>query len=219
MEFLIAKLILFLILALFLATAYFSWKKFWFLFSGNMFILILYAVVGGIGGYMPRFSNLLILLFPCGAFFVFLNIVTIIQFWEDYGILTLLLLFVSILGFWLPGLADKVGTDIRVKVFKSRLCLYEAAVKELTPMIDVNSLDLRGEQVPQEYRKLTYRISAEKKDGIVFLFYWDESFIPPMRSWFIYRSDDFLAKKGTDFRCEPPYCERINEHWFREELR
>ena len=89
-----------------------------------------------------------------------------------------MLLFVSILGFWLPGLAGEVGTDIRVKVFKNRLYLYEAAVKELTPMIDVNGLDLRGEQVPQEYRKLAYRISAEKKEGIVFLFYWDESFFP-----------------------------------------
>jgi len=211
--------VLFVLPVLFLVAIYFSWKRFWLLFSVNMSILILYAIVGGIGGYRPNFSFLLWFLYPYGAFLVLFNIVAILQFWEDYGLLTLLPLLVSILGFWLPGLVGDVGTYIRVKVFENRLDLYEAAVKELTPMIDVNGLDLRGEQVPQEYRKLTYRISAEKKDGIVFRFYWDESFIPSMRSWFIYRSDEFLAKKGADLKCEPPFCERINEHWFRVELR
>jgi hypothetical protein len=194
-----------LLLVLFLAAAYFSWKKFWVLFSVNMFILVIYVVVGILGGYKPSFRALLLLLFPCGAFFVLFNIVAIVQFWEERGILTLLLLLVSISGFWLPGLAGNVGKGIRIKVFKSRLYLYEAAVKELTPMIGEKELDLRGDQIPQEYRKLAYSISAEKNEEIVFNFVWDPGF-PMLGSSFIYRSDGGWPSGS--------FYERINDNWF-----
>lgn len=207
-------LLVLLILALFVRLVYFSWKKFWLLFLVNIFILILLAVLGCISGYRPCFSIFFVILFPCGAFFVLFNFAAIFRFWQERGVLALLPLFVSLLGFWLVFFSIDTGKGIRIKVFKDNLYLYQQAVEELTPMIGDKGLYLSGDKIPQKYRKLAYVIHAEKNEGIIFDFIWDFGF-PLKHSAFVYCSDGYLPGKGTRFRNDWPFGERINEHWFR----
>ena len=198
----------------FIALAYFSWKKFWFLFSVNISILILFAAIGGISGYRPVFSMFFLLLFPCGAFFVIFNFVAIFKFWETYGVLTLVPVILCISSFKVSDITRHIGIDIRMKIFNENLPLYEEAVKELTPMIDEKGLYLAGDQIPQKYRKLAYLITVGKDNGIAFIFIWDFGF-PLKHSAFVYRSDGSWPPKGSDFSREWPYYERINKNWFR----
>jgi hypothetical protein len=191
---------------------YLSLKYFQFLISANIFLLVLFVVIGGVSGYRPCFTNFFLILFPCGALFVILNFVAIFRFWGKRGYFALLPLFMSLLSFLSVNFVDDIGREVRIKVFKNNLNLYQQAVNELTPMIDEKGLYL--DQVPQKYRHLAYRIHAKRDDGIVFIFVWDIGLFRN-RSAFVYRSDGLLPEKGTDFRQEWQICERINEHWFR----
>lgn len=212
--FVLEILVVILIFLLFVRLFFLSWKKFRLLFSVNISILILFAAIGGISGYKPCFSAFFVILFPFGAFYVVFNFVVFFKFWEERGFLALSPLFISLFSFWLIFFANDIGRDIRIQVFKKNLYLYQQAVEELTPAIGEKGLYLSGDKIPEKYRKLAYVISAEKNEGVVFDFIWDFGF-PLKHSAFVYRSDGFLPGKETHFRSHWPYCERINERWFR----
>lgn len=200
-------------LILFGMLIYHCWKNFWFSLSVNIFILILFVVVGGVGGYRPCFTNFFWILFPLGAFFVIFNCIAIFRFWKERGYFAFLPILISLLGFLVVNFVDDIGREVRIKVFKNNLNLYQQAVDELTPMIDEKGLYLSYDQIPREFRHIAYWIDAKKDDGVVFIFTWDIG-IFRNRSGFAYRSDGLLLEKGTDFRQKWQFCKRINEHWF-----
>jgi hypothetical protein len=115
-----------------------------------MFILILFIVVGGVSGYRPCFTNFFLILFPLGAFFVIFNCIAIFRFRWKRGYFAFLPLFMSLLSFLSVNFVDDIGREVRIKVFKNNLNLYQQAVNELTPMVDEKGLSLEPDQVPQK---------------------------------------------------------------------
>lgn len=215
MGFITDTLILLLLGGLSFATIYFSWKKFWFLILINIVVSVLLTVASGMFGYRPSIVQILVmLLLLVESILVVFNFITIFHFWERYTVLALLPLFISISGFWLQDITGDKGREIRMEVFNERLYLYEQAVAELAPMIKDEPLHLHYDQIPEKYRHLAYWIIGKKEKGIVFAFFWGSGF-PCKHSAFVYRSDGRLPERGTDFRRDWPFCERINEHWFR----
>ena len=101
-------------------------------------------------------------------------------------------------------------------VFTERLAQYEEAVQVMESKINGEPVFLKGEEVPETYQHLAWWVHAEedKQDVLVVTFFWGGGF-PVKHSAFVYRSDGWLPPKGTDFRREWPFAERINEHWFR----
>ena len=108
------------------------------------------------------------------------------------------------------------GHNKREKVFAERLPQYEEAVRVMGSKISGEPVFLKGKEVPKTYQHLAYWIHAKKDEGnvLVVTFFWGGGF-PVKHSAFVYRSDGWLPPKGTDFRREWPFAERINKNWLR----
>lgn len=144
------------------------------------------------------------------------SFIAIFKFWEKYSLFSMIPFVILLLCFKAGAISLKSGHNKREKVFAERLPQYEEAVRMMESKIKGEPLSLRGKEVPEAYKHLAYCILAEKdeKGVLVVTFFWGGGF-PSKHSAFVYRSDGHLPLKGTEFRREWPFAERINENWLR----
>jgi len=144
------------------------------------------------------------------------SFIAIFRFWERHNFFGVIPFVILLLCFKASAISLKTGHDKRLAVFTERLAQYEEAVQVMQSKINGEPVFLKGEEVPETYQHLAWWIHAEedKQDVLVVTFFWGGGF-PVKHSAFVYRSDGWLPPKGTDFRREWPFAERINEHWFR----
>ncbi|MHC4645414.1 MAG: hypothetical protein ACYTBJ_07920 [Planctomycetota bacterium] len=118
-------------------------------------------------------------------------------------------LAISLLCIVLIILSNRVGHRIRSYVFDKRLAQYAEAVSVMEDRLADERLYLYGDEVPERFRHLGYAIKAERdeQDVLFVTFLWGNSF-PLKHVAFAYVSDGGRPRGW-------PFCERINEHWFR----
>lgn len=169
-------------------------------------------------GYRPDISSQLGGMLGGVYLFVMLvvSFIAIFKFWEKYSLFSVIPFVILLLCFKAGAISLKAGHNKRENVFAERLPQYEEAVRVMESKIKGEPVFLKGKEVPEAYHHLAYWIHAEKYGGgvLVVTFFWGGGF-PVKHSAFVYRSDGWLPPRGTDFRREWPFAERINENWFR----
>jgi len=160
--------------------------------------------IGGMLGYAYLFVMLIV------------SFIALFRFWEKHGLFSIIPFVILLLCFKANAISLKMGHDKRSEVFAELLPQYEEAVRVMESKTSGGVVFLKGEEVPEIYRHLAYWIHAKKDDEnvLVVTFFWGGGF-PLKHTAFAYRSDGQLPPKGTDFRREWPFTERINENWFR----
>jgi hypothetical protein len=179
--------------------------------------LISCAVVEAFFAYRPNWLQIP-LMFSC-YYYIAAAVIALIFLFVHWGkgiFLAITPVILTIGGFYLQKGANQLGHWYRIEVFNSRFTQYEQFVDILKKDSENKQfITLSGEQIPEQYRSLAYCVHAHKeKDVFVVVFAWGLGF-PAKHSAFAYRSDGILPSKGSEFRREWPFCERINENWFR----
>jgi hypothetical protein len=196
---------------------YFGLKKFWILVGMNILLLVVSCVSGYFFCYRPNVGWQMLSILSMFGFLLIaiINLIGIFRYWENYGLVIILLLAMPFILFYATRACGDLGHQRRIDVFNSRLGEYEDVVKLVMREGDEDGVHWMFEQIPEEYRHLAYSIDSMKY-GEVFsvIFLWGGGF-PVKHSGFAYIPDGNIPPKGSDFCREWPHVERINEHWFR----
>lgn len=197
-----------------LLLAYFGLRNFKALVCFNLAIVGSVLVVGAAFTYRPdvstQFGSMLLLFYLFAV--IVINFIGIFTFEQRSGIP----LAISFLCVVLLGYSNSLGHRLRLHVFRQRLPQYEAAVRTLEAQITDEPVFLKGEEVPEPFRRLAYWIHAEKTEQnvLVVTFFWGGGF-PAKHTAFAYISDGKIPGSPSRFQKEWPRISRINENWFK----
>jgi hypothetical protein len=184
----------------------------------NFAFVVVLTIVSGILAYRG-----ITILQVVGAFLLFyffvmivINFLAILVYWQEHNLGALVPFATVPLCIGLLVLSNMAGHRVRLYVFNRRLPAYEEAVRMMAEQTGDKWVSLKGKEIPAQYRHLAYHIHSERmnEDILIVTFIWHYGF-PAKASALAYISDGRIPEKGSDFRREWKYVDRINENWFK----
>jgi hypothetical protein len=197
-----------------LCMVFYGLKKFKILIILNVLLSISLTITSGYYTYRPTtlFQILSLLIIGYLLIMIAINVFAIFWLWfQEYGILSLLPIIISLLTIPLSMHAGKIGHQLRMRYFKNHLTEYEQFVQTIEDQYHDPNILIPPIEIPHEYKHLAYHVRAKwKKPEILIVdFLWGESF-PAKHDAFEYCSNASVPDPSFW-----TFHERINENWYR----
>lgn len=194
-----------------LLVGYFGLKSLALLIFSNLGLGVAMFMISLADAYRP--DSLLMFGFMALSFYWLLFIVfNIIGLFRFESLIPLALSVLTVIA-----VVYSVGTGHRLRyhVFQRRLAQYQEAVNVIDQLIEDESLLLYGDEIPEQFRHLAHRISAERKNDVLAVtFFWGGGF-PAKHTAFSYVSSGSVLGKDSGFAYNWPHATRINKYWFK----